>query len=214
VPLQPYDNVLIMQEPQFDLQRAVVVSGQVRYPGTYSLRSKEDRLADVITRAGGLTQQAYPEGIRFVREQDGVGRVNIDLPQALHDQRSSHNVILQPDDSIFIPEYQPTVKVSGAVNAPGSLLWRRGADLDYYISAAGGLAASADGGRVSVRYANGDARTRRKWLFISSKPTPGPGSEVFVPTKPPGEKVNAVALLGGIAQILSSVVAIVVVLRR
>jgi len=33
VPLQPYDNVLIMQEPQFDLQRAVVVSGQVRYLG-------------------------------------------------------------------------------------------------------------------------------------------------------------------------------------
>ncbi len=214
VPLDPYDNVLIMQEPQFDLQRAVVVSGQVRYPGTYSLRSKEERLADVIERAGGLTPQAYPEGVRFVRSAEGVGRVNVELPQALHDKGSAHNVILQPDDSIFIPEYQPTVKVVGAVNAPGSLLWRRGADLDYYISSAGGLAANADGKHVSVRYANGDARTRRKWLFISSKPTPGPGSEVFVPAKPLGEKVNAIALLGGIAQILSSVVAVVVVLRR
>ncbi|HKC83894.1 MAG TPA: SLBB domain-containing protein, partial [bacterium] len=214
VPLDPYDNVLIMQEPQFDLQRAVVVSGQVRYPGTYSLRSKEERLADVIERAGGLTSQAYPEGVRFVRSAEGVGRVNVEVPQALHDKGSAHNVILQPDDSIFIPEYQPTVKVVGAVNAPGSLLWRRGADLDYYISSAGGLAANADGKHVSVRYANGDARTRRKWLFISSKPTPGPGSEVFVPAKPLGEKVNAIALLGGIAQILSSVVAVVVVLRR
>ena len=213
VPLDPYDNVLIMQEPQFDLQRAVIVSGQVRYPGTYSLRSKEERLADVIERAGGLTPQAYPEGIRFVRSAEGVGRVNVELTRALRDKGSSHNVIMQPEDSIFIPEYQPTVKVMGAVNAPGSLLWRRGADLDYYISAAGGLAASADGGRVSVRYANGDARTRQKWLFVSSKPTPGPGSEVFVPTKPTGEGTNPVALLGGIAQILSSVVAIVVVLR-
>ncbi len=214
VPLQPYDNVLIMQEPQFDLQRAVVVSGQVRYPGTYSLRSKDERLADVITRAGGLTQQAYPEGIRFTRAQDAVGRVNIDLPRALRDLRSSHNVILQPDDSIFIPEYQPTVKVLGAVNAPGSLLWRRGANLDYYISAAGGLAASADGGRVSVRFANGDARTRRKWLFISNTPTPGPGSEVFVPTRPPGERTNVLTMLGSIAQVVSSFVAIIVVLRR
>src|SRR6266568_6309797 len=214
VPLDPYDNVLIMQEPQFDLQRAVVVSGQVRYPGTYSLRSKDERLADVLKRAGGLTPQAYPEGIRFVRSAENVGRVNIELTRALRDPGSSHNVILQPDDSIFIPEYEPTVKVLGAVNAPGSLLWRRGADLDYYISAAGGLAANADGGRVSVRYANGDARTRRKWLFVSSKPTPGPGSEVFVPFKPPGEGTNAVAVLGGIAQILSSLVAIVVVLRR
>ncbi len=213
VSLLPYDNVLIMQEPQFDLQRAVVVSGQVRYPGTYSLRSKEERLADVIERAGGLTPQAYPEGIRFVRSAENVGRVNIELTRALHDKGSSHNVIMQPDDSIFIPEYQPTVKVMGAVNAPGSLLWRRGATLDYYISAAGGLAAGADGGRVSVRFANGDARTRRKWLFISSTPTPGPGSEVFVPTKASSGGTNMVALLGGIAQILSSVVAIVVVLR-
>ena len=213
VPLDPYDNVLIMQEPQFDLQRSVVVSGQVRYPGTYSLHSKEDRLADVITRAGGLTQQAYPEGIRFLRTQGGIGRVNIDLPEALHDQKSRHNVILQPDDSIDVPEYQPTVKVTGAVNAPSSLLWRRGADLDYYLSSAGGLAARADGGRVSVRYANGDARTKRHWLFFSSKPTPGPGSEVFVPTKPPGEGVNTVALMGAIASILTSLVAIVAVAK-
>src|SRR6266550_1749369 len=213
VPLEPYDNVLIMQEPQFDLQRSVVVSGQVRYPGTYSLRSKDERLADVITRAGGLTQQAYPEGVRFIRAQNGVGRVNIDLPEALHDQKSRHNVILQPDDSIYVPEYQPTVKVTGAVNAPSSLLWRRGADLDYYISSAGGLAANADGGRVSVRYANGDARTRRKWLFVSSKPTPGPGSEVSVPTKPPSEKVSTVALMGAIASILTSLVAIVAVTK-
>ncbi len=77
VPLDPYDNVLIMQEPQFDLQRAVVVSGQVRYPGTYSLRSKDERLADVLKRAGGLTPQAYPEGIRFVRSAENVGRVNM-----------------------------------------------------------------------------------------------------------------------------------------
>ena len=214
VQLEPYDNVLIMQEPQFDLQRAVVVSGQVRYPGTYSLRSKEERLADVIERAGGLTPQAYPDGIRFVRSAGEVGRVNVELPRALRDKGSTHNVILQPDDSIFIPEYQPTVKVLGAVNAPGSLLWRRGANLDYYISAAGGLAASADGGRVSVRFANGDARTRQKWLLVSSAPTPGPGSEVFVPTRPPGEKTNVLAMLGSIAQVVSSFVAIVVVLRR
>src|SRR6266581_2287761 len=84
----------------------------------------------------------------------------------------------------------------------GGLSWRRGANLDYYISAAGGLAANADGRRVSVRFANGDARTRRKWLFVSSTPTPGPGSEVFVPTKAASEGTNVVALMGGIAQIL------------
>ncbi|HXF96003.1 MAG TPA: SLBB domain-containing protein, partial [Gemmatimonadales bacterium] len=210
VPLEPYDNVLIMEEPEFDFQRAVVLSGEVRYPGTYSLRSKDERLADVVERAGGLTPRAYADGIRFVRA-NGVGRINIDLPRALRDRRSAHNVILQPGDSIHIPEYQPSVRVLGAVNSPGSVLWKRGEGMGYYIDAAGGLAANADGGRASVRFANGEARTRRKWLFFTSEPEPGPGSEVFVPAKPPSERTNVIALLGGIAQILSSVVAIIVV---
>src|SRR5712691_6077213 len=64
VPLAPYDNVLILKQPEFDFQRRVVITGEVKYPGTYSLRSKQDRLADLINRAGGLTRPAYGEGIR------------------------------------------------------------------------------------------------------------------------------------------------------
>jgi len=62
VALKAFDNVLILKQPEFDFQRTVVVAGEVRYPGTYSLRTKTDRLADLVTRAGGLTARAYPEG--------------------------------------------------------------------------------------------------------------------------------------------------------
>jgi polysaccharide biosynthesis/export protein len=65
--LQPYDNVLIMRQPGWELQRSVAVTGQVRYPGRYSLLTKTDRVSDLIGRAGGLTQEAYPEGIQFYR---------------------------------------------------------------------------------------------------------------------------------------------------
>jgi len=213
VALQPYDNVLILKQPDFDFQRTVVLTGEVRYPGTYSLRTKDERLADVIERAGGLTQQAYPQGIRFERAANAAGRINIDLPRALRERNSRDNIILQPGDAINVPEFQASVKVVGAVNSPGSVLWRQGASLDYYLSAAGGFAFNADKGRVSVRFANGEARTRRRGLLSSSNPQPGPGSEVFVPVKEPSGGGNPVALLGGIAQILSSVVAIVVVLK-
>jgi protein involved in polysaccharide export with SLBB domain len=214
VELQPYDNVLILRQPDFDFQRTVVVSGEVLYPGTYSLRTKSERLSDVIGRAGGLTQQAYPEGIRFVRGTNQAGRINIDLPRALRDRGSRDNVILQPGDSIDVPEYQASVKILGAVNSPGSVLWRRGAGLDYYLSAAGGFAFNADKGRVSVRFANGEVRTRHTGFLSSSNPRPGPGSEVFVPVKEAGEKTNMVALVGGIAQVVASLVTIIVVLDR
>jgi len=100
------------------------------------------------------------------------------------------------------------------VNSPGSVLWRRGADLNYYLSAAGGFAQRADKGGVSVRFANGEVRTRGHGLFHGD-PKPGPGSEVFVPAEDPTvHKTDYVALLGAIAQILVSAVTIAVVATK
>jgi len=215
VTLEPYDNVLIFRQPDFELQRTVTITGEVMYPGTYALKAKDDRLADLLQRAGGLTPRAYPEGIRFVRPADNRGRINIDLPKALSDRGSRDNVILQPGDSVRIPEYQPSVRVSGAVNSPGSVLYRKGAGLEYYLSGAGGFTRAAEKGQVSVHYANGEVRTRRRSLLFSSNPAPGPGSEVFVPTKDPNTPhTDTVALCGAIAQILASTVAIIVIAKR
>jgi len=214
VPLEPFDNVLVLRQPDFDYQRTVTVLGEVRYPGVYSLQTKNDRLSEVIGRAGGLTAQAYADGIRFIRTQNDVGRINVDLVRALRETGSSANLTLQPGDSIYLPEYQPSVKVSGAVNSPGSVLWRRGADLGYYLSAAGGFAQRADKGGVSVRFANGEVRTRGRGLFHGD-PKPGPGSEVFVPAEDPtAHKTDYVALLGAIAQILASALTIAVVTTK
>jgi protein involved in polysaccharide export with SLBB domain len=215
VPLEPFDNVLIFRQPDFELQRTVTITGEVMYPGTYALKAKDDRLADLVQRAGGLTPRAYAEGIRFVRQVDNRGRIDIDLPKALRDHRSRDNIILQPGDQVTIPEYQPSVRVTGAVNSPGSVLYQKGASLDYYLSAAGGFTQAAEKGQVSVHYANGEVRTRRHSLFFSSNPSPGPGSEVFVPAKDPNApRTDKVALFGAIAQILASTVAIIVIAKK
>src|SRR5256886_1319969 len=143
VQLQPFDNALILRQPDFELQRTVTIRGEVLYPGTYALKSKGERLAELIKRAGGLTPRAYADGIRFYRDVNAVGRINIDLPKALKDTTSRDNVILQPGDSVLIPEYIPTVLVAGAVNAPGNVLYKKGAGLSYYIDAAGGVTYTA-----------------------------------------------------------------------
>jgi protein involved in polysaccharide export with SLBB domain len=214
VPLEPYDNVLILRQPEFDYQRTVTVTGEVRFPGTYSLRTKTDKLADLIVRAGGLTRQAYAEGIRFVRQENNVGRVNVDLKRALADTTSRYNIILQQGDAIEVPEYQPAVKVAGAVNSPGSVLWKKGEGLDYYLEGAGGTSYLADKGRVSVKYANGEVRTKRKSLFFTSTPSPGPGSEVFVPVRDTTARTNYVQLFTSIVQILASTVTAVYVIKH
>ena len=214
VPLEPYDNVLILRQPEFELQRTANIQGEVYYPGTYALKSKGDRLAELIQRAGGLTPRAYADGIRFYRDVNAAGRINIDLPKALKDTTSRDNVILQPGDSLFIPEYIASVKVVGAVNAPGSVLYKKGAGFGYYIDAAGGFAYTADKGRASVRYADGEVQTRHKFLLFRSDPAPGPGSQVTVPLKDTSNPTNYVALFAAIAQILASTVAIVLLATK
>src|SRR2546426_2439557 len=57
VPLEPFDNVLILRQPDFELQRTVKISGEVRFPGTYALRSKDERLSDLIDRSEEHTSE-------------------------------------------------------------------------------------------------------------------------------------------------------------
>jgi protein involved in polysaccharide export with SLBB domain len=216
--LEPFDNALILRQPDYEFQRIVTVTGQVRYPGFYALRTKDERIRDLLWRAGGLTPQAYPEGIQFYRPLGGAGRLNIRLTEALADSVSHENVILQPGDSIHVPEYTPSVRISGAVNAPGSVLWKPGTGLDYYIGAAGGYAQRADEGRTSIRYANGEVRTRKKsMIFFSSSPTPGPGAEVFVPAKDPAERTDWAQIFGivaSLASVIASTAAVIITVSQ
>src|SRR5690606_19257674 len=68
--LQPFDNVLIRRKPNFALEKLVQVDGQVNSPGQYAVQNANERISDVIRRAGGLTQFAYPEGATLIRRTE------------------------------------------------------------------------------------------------------------------------------------------------
>ncbi|MGH7711303.1 MAG: SLBB domain-containing protein, partial [Gemmatimonadaceae bacterium] len=216
VQLRAWDNVLIFRQPEFEFQRPVTIRGEVRFPGTYALRHKNERLTSLVARAGGLTERAYPEGIRFLRLADAVGRLGVDLTRALRRPGSSNDVILRPGDDITVPEFLPSVRVSGAVNSPGSVLWERGKSIAYYLNAAGGLTANANGGQASVRQANGQVITRRRgFLFLGrSDPEPSPGSTVTVPEKPDRPARDNITLITALASLIASSATIVIALVR
>ncbi|HEX9728958.1 MAG TPA: SLBB domain-containing protein [Gemmatimonadales bacterium] len=214
VPLEPFDEVLILRQPDFELQRVVTISGEVANPGTYALQRKDERLSELVARAGGVLPTAYVAGARLNRAQDDAGRVDIRLERALAQPGRDQDIILRPGDSVAVPEYIATVRVEGAVASPTSVLYRAGAGLGYYIENAGGLAENGDAGRISVRYANGQARTAGRFLFLRQYPQPEPGAVVHVPVRTPGEPFNVTSLLASIAQILASTVAIIAIATR
>ena len=213
VVLQPYDEVLVLKQPDFELQRTVQVRGEVRFAGTYALRSKSDRLTDVLDRAGGLTPQAYANGIRFYRRENNAGRVGLKLAEVLKDRRHKDNIVLADGDSLYIPPYLPTVRVEGAVNSPGSVTFVQGEGLDYYLSAAGGVSFRGDKGRVFVQQPNGNVRAvhKRPLFFGTSKPAPEPGAMVIVPLRDTTSHSNTAAVLAAIGTIVASLTTIAVV---
>ncbi|MBX2931859.1 MAG: SLBB domain-containing protein [Chitinophagaceae bacterium] len=67
VVLQPWDVVIVRSNPGYKPQITVKVEGEVMYPGTYVLSSKEDNVSDIIKRAGGVTPQADNTGAFITR---------------------------------------------------------------------------------------------------------------------------------------------------
>ena len=68
VTLKSRDRLLIKSIPEFAQAKTIELNGEVRYPGQYTIRDGET-LRDVIKRAGGLTDNAFPEGAVFTREK-------------------------------------------------------------------------------------------------------------------------------------------------
>ena len=66
--LKSRDRLLIKSIPEFAQAKTIELDGEVRYPGQYTIRNGET-LRDVIERAGGLTDNAFPEGAIFTREK-------------------------------------------------------------------------------------------------------------------------------------------------
>ncbi len=68
--LQPFDLVLVKSTSFNRIQKVVKVEGEVMYPGFYALETVEDRISDIIKRAGGLTQYGYAEGATLIRRTE------------------------------------------------------------------------------------------------------------------------------------------------
>jgi len=65
--LQEKDRLYIREESEKFRLKTIDITGQIKYPGRYVIKDKET-LSDIITRAGGYTERAYPEGIIFTRD--------------------------------------------------------------------------------------------------------------------------------------------------
>lgn len=68
--LEPFDIVNVRPAPGYQVQKQVRIEGEVLYPGNYTIANKNERISDLVKRAGGLTAFAYPEGASLKRTSE------------------------------------------------------------------------------------------------------------------------------------------------
>lgn len=179
--LEPFDEVYIRKSPAYHRQQTVTVAGEVLFSGNYALSKKNERLSDLITKAGGISSDAYAKGARLLRKMseeelrrkedvlrmaqmtsggDSISvkkldlsdtySVGINLEKALQNPGSDYDMVLREGDMLYVPEYVSTVKISGAVMYPNTVLYKAGEGWKYYVNQAGGF--------------GNDARKRRAYV--------------------------------------------------
>ena len=95
----PNVSVIVMEANSFK----VYISGQVRNPGVYRLRS-ETSLLQIIPMAGGFTEWANQKKILIIRKEEGKERrITVDYKKIVKGDDPNSNIILKPGDTIIVP---------------------------------------------------------------------------------------------------------------
>lgn len=203
--LQPYDEIVVRLTPGFELRRTVDINGEVNFPGSYTLESRQLHLSDLIKKAGGLRDQADPIGATLFREYGDRGFIVTDLRQVLRYPRSaSFDPILMAGDVITINRLENTVTITGegvrlglAVSdsllgdAKVNVTYQGKKDAKWYINNyAGGFEERANKRTVTVTLKNGQVLATRRVLFWNRYPQVETGSVINVSLKPEVEKTD------------------------
>lgn len=237
--LQPFDVVNVRFSPAYQEQESVTVDGEVLFKGQYVMSKKNERLSDLINKAGGLTHDAYIKGASLKRKMSDAEKarvetllrisqnsmskkdsisveslnldnymVGIDLVSAMKKPGGEADITLREGDILTIPQYQGTVKISGAVVYPNTVAYKKGMDVGEYLDQAGGYN-DMSRKRPIVIYANGTVATTKKKLFWKFYPKVEPGAEILIPAKSASNKGVGLAEVMSVASSTTSIAAMV-----
>ena len=103
--------------------------------------------------------------------------IGIDLEKALKNPGGDADILLRAGDRIFIPEYDPIVKISGDVMFPNTVFFENGKKVNHYVNQAGGYGQRAKKSKTFIVYQNGQVGLKKKGA------KPEPGCEIIVPSK-------------------------------
>ncbi len=226
--LENQDKFVIHANRNYFEKKTVIISGEVRIPGSYPLISDNETLKSIIDRAGGFTERAQKKGISIYRDikyidyeekqedqelaQNDYG-INLEQPNKEEYVRvawKNNEIKMMPGDSIIIKEKTGTVYVSGQVYNPGLVEFQEGRSINYYINAAGGINQKGNKRDVIIIYSNGIVAPKK--LLFNTKIEDG--SSVIVNKKEEKSSFNIAEFTTTTLSIVSTTVTILVLTQQ
>ena len=169
-----------------------------------------DGLIEILQKSNGELQiDSLVPLLEEIKNVEPNGRIIVDL------LNNSDQILLQDEDSLLIPEKNNNIFIFGEVLNEGALLYKNGADLNYYLNAASGLREQANSKQIFIMYPNGQTElfNNRKKIFASKsqKLSISPGSVIYVPRKVDDTVTSRItaqayaSILGNVALALASI---------
>lgn len=220
--LQPYDQVFVRRSPGYQAQQNVRVTGEVIFGGTYAMTTTEERLSDLVKKAGGATPKAYLRGAKLIRvandEEKKRMRDVINLMNRQFGEAMMDSLGIRVEDTFSVG-----IDLEKAMAKPGSeydLVLREGdvlsvPKLNNTVKVNGAVMMPNTVGYLSDKNANYyldqaggyalNAKKSKKFVIYMngqvarikgrSKDKIEPGCEIIVPSKK-NKKVNVGEILG------------------
>lgn len=168
------------------------------------MRFTMEAVRDILTEKG--------DSVSYSKlDLDNNYPVYIDLEKAMNNPGCEADILMREGDQIFIPEHNPTVRVSGDVLFPNTVYYESNKNYKYYVNECGGFGHRAKKSKTFIVYQNGKAALCKKGA------KPEPGCEIVVVSKKAKKYWSAAefaAAFSGLAGIASMATAIAVIATR
>ena len=191
--LEPFDQIVVRNAPEFELHRTIFIEGEIKYPGPYVLTNENETISSILKRSGGLTDEAFPEGTTLFRSKDDIGFIVTKLDDVISKKNSAYDFILKDGDRIEIPKRKDFVTIEGATRLvdlyPESIAktnkvnvrFHKGKKANFYISEyAAGIGKNGRKKLVTVEHPNGEIKRTKNFILFKIYPKVRQGSIVRV----------------------------------
>jgi len=195
--LKSSDLITIYSDPRDSDNKKVTIKGEVSFPGTYSIISRDDKVSDIIERAGGLTDLAYSQASILIRERD---EIKLSFQDIIRDNKSKENFRVLDGDIIDIGYKTNIITILGEVNNPGKFKFYNNMSLRGYIKIAGGLTNNAEKKDIWILYPNGISKKLYSYRF---SPKVIDSSTIRIGRKEDRDPIDRTELAKEIASIIS-----------